>query len=194
LACVLICCAAVPRAQADSPFSCPAPRPAVRQKTAPLQEPSLAAGGKIDLFGDTVIYGTNGKGSVHGHVTVHQGQRTMKSDDAEYEDAGDQFAVQGKVDYEDPLIHVTGFQGHYSSTGGASFKDAQFELARRYARYHSQTMDIAGISAPVLQADGHVIGSIGVIMPASRFGRSVQERLPAAVIETARKLGTLVTG
>ena len=73
LACVLVCCAALPRAQADSPFSCPAPRPAVRQKTAPLQEPSLAAGGKIDLFGDTVIYGMNGKGTVRGHVTVQQG-------------------------------------------------------------------------------------------------------------------------
>src|SRR5580698_9165333 len=99
LACVLVCCAAVPRAQADSPFSCPAPRSAVRTKTAPLQEPSLAAGGKIDLFGDTLSYGLNGKGTVNGHVTVHQGQRTMKSDDAEYEAGGDQVAVQGKVDY-----------------------------------------------------------------------------------------------
>jgi len=65
--------------------------------------------------------------------------------------------------------------------------------ARRYATYHSQSMNIAGISAPVLHADGRVIGSIGVIMPASRFSRSVQERLPAAVIESARTLGTLVT-
>jgi lipopolysaccharide assembly outer membrane protein LptD (OstA) len=45
---------------------------------------------------------------VNGHVTVHQGERLMKSDDAEYESAGNQCAVQGKVDYEDPLIHVTG--------------------------------------------------------------------------------------
>jgi DNA-binding IclR family transcriptional regulator len=75
--------------------------------------------------------------------------------------------------------------------------------SRRYGRflhesyrrpYHSQSMNIAGISAPVLRADGRVIGSIGVIMPASRFSRSVQERLPAAVIESARKLGTVVTG
>jgi LPS-assembly protein len=100
------------------------------------------AGGKIDLFGDTVIYGTNGKGTVHGHVTVQQGQRTMKSDDAEYEGAGDQFAVQGKVDYEDPLIHVTGFQAHYSSTGGASFKDAQFELLQRDAHGSAQLVDL----------------------------------------------------
>jgi LPS-assembly protein len=142
LACVLVCCAAVPRAQADSPFSCPAPRSAVRQKTAPLQEPSLAAGGKIDLFGDTVIYGMDGKGTVNGHVTVRQGQRTMKSDDAEYEAGGDQFAVQGKVDYEDPLIHVTGFQAHYSSTGGASFKDAQFELLQRDAHGTARLVDL----------------------------------------------------
>jgi len=142
LACVLVCCAAVPRAQADSPFSCPAPRPAVRQKSAPLQEPSLAAGGKIDLFSDTLIYGMNGKGTLNGHVTVQQGQRTMKSDEAEYEGSGDQFAVQGKVDYEDPLIHVTGFQAHYSSSGGASFKDAQFELLQRDAHGSAQLVDV----------------------------------------------------
>lgn len=64
--------------------------------------------------------------------------------------------------------------------------------ARRYAVYHSHTMNIAGISAAVLHADGRVIGSIGLIMPASRFSRTVQQRVPAAVIESARRLGTLL--
>ena len=142
LACFLACCGAALRAHADSPFSCPAPRSAVRQKTAPLQEPSLVAGGKIDLFGDTLVYGMDGKGTLNGHVTVIQGQRVMKSDDAEYAANGDQFAVQGKVDYEDPLIHVTGFQAHYSATGGASFKDAQFELLQRDAHGSAQFVDL----------------------------------------------------
>lgn len=64
--------------------------------------------------------------------------------------------------------------------------------SRRYAAFYSPTLNIAGISAAVLHADGRVIGSVGVILPASRFTRRVQERLPAAVIESARKLGTLI--
>lgn len=47
--------------------------------------------------------------------------------------------------------------------------------ARRHAVYHSPAMSIAGISAAVVHADGRVIGSVGVIMPATRFTSRVQE-------------------
>jgi DNA-binding IclR family transcriptional regulator len=33
-----------------------------------------------------------------------------------------------------------------------------------------------------------VIGSLGVIMPATRFGKSVRQRLPAAIVDGARRL------
>jgi LPS-assembly protein len=142
LACVLLCCGIAPQGHADSPFSCPAPRSAARQKTAPIHEPSLAAGGKIDLFGDTIIYGMDGNGTLNGHVTVHQGERVMKSDDAEYESADNGVRVKGHVDYQDPLIHITGNNGRYSSTGGASFNDAQFELLQRDAHGTAQLVDL----------------------------------------------------
>lgn len=63
---------------------------------------------------------------------------------------------------------------------------------RGYALYEDPIIGIAGVSAPVLQADVGVIGSLGVIMPASRFGRSVKARLPAAVLESARALSAML--
>ena len=142
LACALVCGALVPRAHADTPFSCPAPRSAARQKTAPLHEPTLAAGGKMDLFGDTVVWGLDGNGTLSGHVTVRQGQRAIQSDDAEYQSADDRVGVKGHVDYADPLIHLTGDNGRYSASGGASFRDATFELLQRDAHGTAQLVDL----------------------------------------------------
>jgi LPS-assembly protein len=113
-----------------------------RQKTAPIHQPSFAAGGPIDLLGDTIIYGVDGNGTLNGHVTVRQGDRVMKSDDAEYEATGNRVQVEGKVEYEDPLIHVTGDHARYSGTGGASFRDAQFELLQREAHGFAQLVDL----------------------------------------------------
>jgi LPS-assembly protein len=147
LACVLACCGVAPRARADTSFACPAPRSAVRQKTAPIHQPGFAAGGPIDLIGDTIVYGADGDGTLTGHVTVRQGDRVMKSDDAEYEATGGRVQVQGKVDYKDPLIHVTGDHARYSGSGGATFRDAQFELLQRDAHGSAQLVDLtpAGI-------------------------------------------------
>ncbi|HTV79634.1 MAG TPA: LPS assembly protein LptD [Steroidobacteraceae bacterium] len=142
LACVLACGALAPRAHADTPFSCPAPRSAARQKTAPIHEPSFVAGGKIDLFADLITYGINGNDTAKGHVVVRQGDRVITSDDAEYQATDDRVEVPGKVDYEDPLIHVNGREGHYSATGGASFKDAQFELLQRDAHGSAALVDL----------------------------------------------------
>ena len=142
VACILVCCGVAPWAQADTPFSCPAPRSGTRQKIAPIHQPSFAAGGPIDLFGDTIVYGVDGNGTLSGHVTVRQGDRVMKSEDAEYEATDNRVQVQGKVDYEDPLIHVTGDHARYAASGGASFRDAQFELLQREAHGFAQIVDL----------------------------------------------------
>ena len=60
--------------------------------------------------------------------------------------------------------------------------------SRGFALYYDPVVNVAGVSAPVLQANVGVIGSIGVVMPASRFGKSVKERLPGAVVRSARQL------
>ncbi len=57
-----------------------------------------------------------------------------------------------------------------------------------YAIYRDDVVNVAGVSAPVTDAAGAVIGSLGVTMPASRFGKSAQARLPRAVMDSARRL------
>jgi len=59
---------------------------------------------------------------------------------------------------------------------------------RGYALYEDGSMNIAGVSAPVFGAGGAVGGSLGVTMPASRFGKSIRDKLPGAVVESARRL------
>jgi DNA-binding IclR family transcriptional regulator len=59
---------------------------------------------------------------------------------------------------------------------------------RGYALYEDDAMNIAGVSAPVFRAGGTVEGSVGVTMPASRFGKVVRDKLPGAVVESARRL------
>ena len=142
LVCVLVAAGLVPVARADNPFSCPAP-PSVKRKFSPIQQPSIATGGAIDLSSDKAIWGLDGStGTLSGHVVVRQGQRVVKSDDAEYQTTDNAVQVQGKVDYEDPLIHLTGDNGRYSTTGGATFKDAWFDLLQRDAHGTAKLVDL----------------------------------------------------
>ncbi len=59
---------------------------------------------------------------------------------------------------------------------------------RGYALYEDDAMNMAGVSAPVFGAEGTLVGCIGVTLPASRFRKPVRERLPASVVESARRL------
>jgi len=136
-----------PAARADNPFSCPAPRSLVRQKTEPVHQPTLAAGGKIVLEADDIKSSADGHETAKGHVIARQGERLMHSEDADYEKNNDTVRVKGKLEYEDPLIHLTGLDGEYSSLGGGSFHEAQFELLQRDAHGSAQLVDLtpAGI-------------------------------------------------
>jgi LPS-assembly protein len=140
----LVFCALASVAQADSPFSCPAPSSMARQKTDPVHEPTLAAGGPFNIDSDNkaVLRLEDRSLTFSGHVVVTQGQRLMKSDDAEYQSADNVVRVPGKLDYEDPLIHLTGSNGRYSTSGGASFNDAQFELLQRDAHGAAKLVDL----------------------------------------------------
>ena len=64
--------------------------------------------------------------------------------------------------------------------------------AHRYALYHNPALDVAGVSAAIVHGDGRIIGSLGVIMPASRFTRQVQARLPRAIVASATAISHLL--
>jgi LPS-assembly protein len=147
--CALVCggpllCAWGTAAQAaDTPFSCPAPTSVARTKTAPIHEPSFITGGAFDADFDKGDYNpVTGKGSMSGNVILRQGQRVMKSNDAEFAGADNDVRVQGKLEYTDPLIHLTGSDGRYSTSGGASFKNAQFDLLQRDGHGFAQLVDV----------------------------------------------------
>jgi LPS-assembly protein len=132
-----------PVAAADTPFSCPAPRSAVRQKTQPIHQPSFATGGLIDFSAVKINRDADGHVTGIGQVIAKQGQRLMQSNDAEYDATNETVRVQGKLEYEDPLIHLTGINGLYESQGGASFHEAQFELLQRNAHGSAQGVDLS---------------------------------------------------
>jgi LPS-assembly protein len=141
---LLLTCALATVAHADSPFSCPAPRSMTRQKSAPVREASFASGGTFNISSDDkAILGLDNRTlTMSGHVIVTQGQRKMQADDAEYRTADNVVLAKGAVDYDDPLIHVTGNDGRYSTSGGASFHDAQFELLQRDAHGEAKLVDL----------------------------------------------------
>lgn len=59
---------------------------------------------------------------------------------------------------------------------------------RGFAMFEDEIMNIAGVSSPVFATSGATVGSIGVTMPASRFSKSMHDRLPGAVMDSARRL------
>jgi DNA-binding IclR family transcriptional regulator len=56
------------------------------------------------------------------------------------------------------------------------------------AVYEDHDPDVAGVAAPVFGPDGRVMGSLGVTMPARRFGALDQARLRESVVQCARAL------
>jgi IclR family transcriptional regulator, acetate operon repressor len=68
--------------------------------------------------------------------------------------------------------------------------DKELDLIRRrgYALLEDPQLNVAGVSAPVFQADTGIIGSLGVVMPATRFGKSVRQHLPVEIVNAARRL------
>jgi LPS-assembly protein len=76
-----------------------------------------------------------------GHVVIQQGDRQIKADQVQI-DSKKNVKGQGGVDYTDPIVHILGAGGDYSPTGGADFKDAQFQLLQRSARGSAQTLNL----------------------------------------------------
>lgn len=68
--------------------------------------------------------------------------------------------------------------------------ESEFDRVRetRFARYCEPQYDLAGIAAPVFGADREILGSLGVIMPSSRFPSDAERELAVAVRTVAEDL------
>jgi LPS-assembly protein len=105
-------------------------------------EKDVATGGAIDIDADHTVADADGKKATFtGNVVIRQGDRQFKADRVDV-DSHKNIKGQGGVDYTDPIVHILGAGGDYSPTGGADFKDAQFQLLQRPARGSAQTMNL----------------------------------------------------
>jgi LPS-assembly protein len=103
--------------------------PPVRQPAVPKLEDE-----DVDLSSEKAEVGVDGTAILKGNVVVKQGEREIRAENVDYNQNENSFKVEGGVDYDDPLVHVTGGGGSYSATEGAEFRDAEFELHERSAR------------------------------------------------------------
>ncbi len=96
--------------------------------------------GPIDVTSDQATLGVDGNATLKGNVEAHQGERQIRADEVEYDSRSGAMRSNGHIDYQDPLVHVTGAAGSYSAASGAEFRDAQFNLRQRAARGSAQDM------------------------------------------------------
>ncbi|HEY1491636.1 MAG TPA: LPS assembly protein LptD, partial [Steroidobacteraceae bacterium] len=94
----------------------------------------------ISLAGDHASIGADGRGTLSGNVDVRQGDRHIQANEIQYDHANESVESHDHIDYQDPLVHVTGSSGKYSAAAGGSFTDAEFRLIQRGARGTAQQM------------------------------------------------------
>ena len=75
-------------------------------------------------------------------VVIRQGDRTVKAQALDYNTTDNSIKAEGDVQYEDPVVRASGAGGNYSPSGGASFRQAQFELRQRGARGAANLMEM----------------------------------------------------
>ncbi|HYK99584.1 MAG TPA: LPS assembly protein LptD [Steroidobacteraceae bacterium] len=117
-------------AGAAPPASAPAPRPAGAARGA----------GKIEIKADAADVSVDGKGSLRGDVVVRQGDVELRAGEMQIDKPREYVKSDGRIDYDDPLVHVTGAGGSYSAATGAEFHGAQFDLRARGARGASDSL------------------------------------------------------
>jgi LPS-assembly protein len=81
----------------------------------------------IDITSDHGDMSRAGDALLSGDVTIRMGQRLLSAEQATIDSTNRSITVQGKVEYLDPTIHVTGHEGDYAGTTG-HFEGAHFEL------------------------------------------------------------------
>jgi LPS-assembly protein len=101
------------------------------------------AGGDIDVTGDTATLGVDGTATLRGNVEMHQGEREIHANEVQYNPQNQSVKTDGHIDYNDPLLHVSGEGGgSYSSTAGADFRSAHFDLHQRSGRGSAADMSV----------------------------------------------------
>jgi LPS-assembly protein len=75
-------------------------------------------------------------------VTVRQGDREIHADEIQYNSKTNGFKTDSSLQYEDPVVRITGAGGNYSPTEGANFRSATFDLRQRAARGSAEALEL----------------------------------------------------
>jgi len=102
--------------------------------------PQAQGVGPVSIVSDEATLGVDGNATLKGNVEARQGERQIRADHIEYDSKSGAMRSDGHIDYSDPLVHVTGAAGTYSTAAGAEFRDAQFNLRQRAARGAAQDL------------------------------------------------------
>jgi LPS-assembly protein len=143
--------AASPMAAAEEPL-CPASQlmsgAAIQGRSAlfanPAAPPAKVAPNPgdepIELTSDQASIEVDGRATLKGNVDVRQGERHIRANEVKYDRAHESVESDDHIDYQDPLVHVTGSTGKYSAATGGAFTSAQFHLTQRGARGTAEDM------------------------------------------------------
>jgi LPS-assembly protein len=118
----------------------PAP-PATPVKPGKERKPGVADGA-IDIHSDHATLGVDGNATLKGNVSVRQGDRQIHADEIQYNSKTNGFKTDSGMEYEDPVVKITGNGGDYSPTQGADFRSATFDLQQRPARGSADAMKL----------------------------------------------------
>ena len=96
-------------------------------------------------------------------------------------------------DQQEAAVRASPKTGPLSGARLPSKRILAVELAkvrrRGVAIFQNIALDMAGIAAPVRQADGTVVGSVGILMPNSRFGARSASAMVRDLKVAAQRLG-----
>jgi LPS-assembly protein len=116
------------------------PTPPPGSPSAPLKE--RKPDGAIEIHSDHATVGVDGNAALQGNVNVRQGDREIHADEIQYNSKTNGFKADKGLEYEDPLVRITGAGGNYSPTEGANFHSATFDLRQRAARGSADALDL----------------------------------------------------
>jgi LPS-assembly protein len=137
-------------AWAAEPSLCPSQTlPPIAQSPTPPPSPGKVKerkpgvnDGAIDIHADHLLGDVQANATLKGHVSVRQGDRQIHADEIEYNAKTNAFKTDSSLQYEDPLVKITGNGGDYSPTLGADFRSATFDLQQRPARGTADAMKL----------------------------------------------------
>ena len=70
--------------------------------------------GAIDIQSDHATLGVDGNATLKGNVNVRQGDRQIHADEIQYNSKSNGFRTDSGLEYEDPVVKITGDGGNYS--------------------------------------------------------------------------------